>query len=221
MTTLRIRKWEVWQSYRRDRGQPPWIKVHREIMRNPDWVALNDCQRGQLVAIWLLAADRDGVIPASPELVQKLCYMHSTPDLQVFIAHGFLEPDANVTPTRRQPDANVTPTRRQGDATEAETEAEKKQRQIGASTDAPPPKKAKKKATRIPDLWRPTEEHEQRAKEAGLNLKREADKFRAHAIEKGRTAQVWNAAFTRWLMNAEEYRGESDNGNGAHWSEAL
>ena len=69
---LKIRNWERWQSYRADRGQPPWIKLHRNIMRNPDWVGLTDAQRGQLVAIWLLAADRDGVILASPQMLKKL-----------------------------------------------------------------------------------------------------------------------------------------------------
>jgi hypothetical protein len=121
--TLKIRNWEKWQSYRRDRGQPPWIKVHREVMRNPEWVMLTDAQRGQLVGIWLLAADRDGVIPASPKLIQKLCYMDSEPDLQVFINLGFIEGDVNVTPERRQ-----------GDETETETEKEKASSEASSET---------------------------------------------------------------------------------------
>lgn len=116
MTWIRIRKWDKWQTYRKDRGQPPWIKVHREVMRNPDWVALTDAQRGQLVAMWLLAADRDGVIPASPSLIKKLCYLDSEPDLQVFVRHGFIEADANVTSEWRQ-----------HDVPEAEVEAEKEE----------------------------------------------------------------------------------------------
>lgn len=105
---LKIRNWDEWQSYRSDRGQPPWIKVHRCVMRNPDWVALTDAQRGQLVAMWLLAADRDGVIPASPELIQKLCFLDSEPDLQVFMSHGFIEPDDTVASKRRQSDDKAT-----------------------------------------------------------------------------------------------------------------
>lgn len=119
MTYLRIRNWSKWQSYRSDRGQPPWIKIHRALMRDPNWVALTDGQRGQLVAVWMLAADREGVIPDSPTVLQKLCYMDTEPDLEVFIKHGFIEP-------RRQGDANVTPIRRQHDAPETETEKRKR-----------------------------------------------------------------------------------------------
>lgn len=90
MEYIAIRNWERWQSYRKDRGQPPWIKIHRRVMRNPEWVSLSDAERGQLVAIWLLAADHDGVIPASPEVVQKLCFMSKCPDFNKFSNLGFL-----------------------------------------------------------------------------------------------------------------------------------
>jgi uncharacterized phage protein (TIGR02220 family) len=108
LTRLKVANWKKWQSYRSDRSQPPWIKVHRCVMRNPEWVSLNDAQRGQLVAIWLLAADKDGVIPASPQMIRKLCFMDSDPDLQLFAELGFIESDANLTPERRQADAEVT-----------------------------------------------------------------------------------------------------------------
>ena len=57
---MRVKDWERWQTYRKDRGRPPWIKLHREVLRNPQWVMLTDAQRGQLVSLWILAADRDG-----------------------------------------------------------------------------------------------------------------------------------------------------------------
>ena len=117
---LSIRNWEKWQSYRSDRGQPPWIKLHRSLMRNVEWVTLNDAQRGQLVAMWLLAADQNGTIPASPAVLRKLCHMDSEPDLQLFESLGFIE-------TRRQRDANLTPSRRQHDRPETEEETEKEE----------------------------------------------------------------------------------------------
>ncbi|MGD9825765.1 hypothetical protein [Desulfobacter sp.] len=115
---LKIRNWEKWQSYRKDRGQPPWIKIHRCVMRNPEWVSLSDAERGQLVAIWLLAADNNGTIPASPVIIRKLCYLDNDPDINKFIELGFICEDGC------QPDASLTPTRRQHDSPETETETE-------------------------------------------------------------------------------------------------
>ena len=105
MKCLAIRHWDKWQSYRADRGQPPWIKIHRCVMRDPEWVSLSDAQRGQLVAIWLLAADRNGVIPASPQVIQKLCFMDSLPDLKLFIELDFIVDDDSVASEWRQCDS--------------------------------------------------------------------------------------------------------------------
>src|SRR5690606_20440063 len=96
---MKIRNWSKWQSYRKDRGQPPWIKLYRALLRDPDWIALTDAERGQLASIWMLAADRHGEIPNDPEIVRKLCQLETAPDLQLLIAAGFLEHDANMAPS--------------------------------------------------------------------------------------------------------------------------
>lgn len=107
MSDLYVHDWNLHQSYRSDRGQPPWIKVHRALVRSHKWLMLSDAERGQLVAIWILAADREGLVRNDAKLLQKICHMDSEPDLGRFLELGFLDPkapDAKVTPTRRQPD---------------------------------------------------------------------------------------------------------------------
>lgn len=116
MGYLAIKNWGRWQTYRADRGQPPWIKIHRILLRNPEWQSMSDSQKGQLVSIWMLAADRNGEIPDNPTMIQKLCGLDSPPDLQALISFGFIEGDAKVTPTRRQGDANVTTQMQNADA---------------------------------------------------------------------------------------------------------
>jgi hypothetical protein len=118
---LRIRKWEKWQSYRSDRGQPPWIKVHRQLLRDPNFVSMTDAERGQLMVLWIIAADREGKIPADPQMLRTLGYMSTDVCIQTFVDNGFIEPDANLTPGRRQ-----------HDAPEAEAEAEKKKHMVHA-----------------------------------------------------------------------------------------
>ena len=112
--SIRVANWERWQSYRKDRGPPPWIKIHRIVLRNTEWLQLTDAEKGHLVSIWILAADKDGEIPDCPRIIQKACGLDSPPDVVKFTELGFLvapprgQRDANVTPERRQRDANVT-----------------------------------------------------------------------------------------------------------------
>jgi len=119
MEYLKIRNWTKWQTYRSDRGQPPWIKIHRCIMRDPDWVSLSDAERGQLVALWLLAADHDGAIPTSKELIAKLCFMSGEPNLSKFADLGFIEDGW------RRDDAVVTPSVCRSDVPKAEAKEDK------------------------------------------------------------------------------------------------
>ena len=111
MNALRVANWERWQSYRSDRGQPPWIKLHRRVLRNRQWVALSDEAKGHLVSIWILAADNEGEIPDDADLIRKLCYLDNTPDIDRFIELRFIEKPKgydDLASHRRQHDANMT-----------------------------------------------------------------------------------------------------------------
>ena len=109
MTYLQVRNWSKWQSYRNDRGQPPWIKLHRSLLRDPEWIDLPDRYRAHLISIWLLAADRDGQVPNDAKVLQRLCQLDAKPNLKRLQDDGFLTPvgchsDASPTPERRQLD---------------------------------------------------------------------------------------------------------------------
>ena len=82
--------WDKWQTYRKDRGTPPWIKVHRNLMTNPEWVSLDDAEKGQLVSIWMLAADKGGQIPDDSRLIQRMAMLENAPDLEKFCKLGFI-----------------------------------------------------------------------------------------------------------------------------------
>lgn len=110
MKWLRVANWESWQTYRKDRGPPPWIKVHRRVLQNVDWAMLTDADKGALVSIWILAADKDGIVPNDSAALQRILGLGEPPNLSKFIELGFLESDG------RHDDAKVTPMRRHGGA---------------------------------------------------------------------------------------------------------
>ena len=125
MNQLKVHDWDTWQTYRHDRGRPPWIKVHRILGTSKKWAMLTDAERGQIVALWLLASDTDGILPDNAALLRKMAGMSGVPNLKKFKELRLLDgcqADAKMTPTRRQDDAKRSPTRRQLDATEVDTE---------------------------------------------------------------------------------------------------
>ena len=66
--------------------------------------------------------------------------------------------------------------------------------------------------TKLPKSWKPTEEHREQAAKSGLDLSSEAAQFRNHAEANGRTQVRWNAAFTNWLIKAEQFAKKNGNG---------
>jgi len=88
MTGYRIRNWKEYQHYR-DRN-PPWIKLHYEVMTSRDWVSLDDASRVLAVASMLIASRHDGMIPDDPEYVKRVAYLNSTPDFRPLLKCGFL-----------------------------------------------------------------------------------------------------------------------------------
>lgn len=118
MNYLTIARWDEWQTYRKDRGTPPWIKVHRNLFSNPEWSALSDSEKGQLISIWILAADKNGSIPTDGSIIQKLCMLDTLPNINKFIELGFIEPSCQPC------DYHVATTCQQSDAPETETETD-------------------------------------------------------------------------------------------------
>ena len=97
MNYLKIHDWDKWQKYRKDRGQPPWIKIYRRLLRNLKWIKLSDAERGQLVSIWMLAADHDGQIPPDPKDIKTLCHLNTLPNINKFIELGYIDNHLTTT----------------------------------------------------------------------------------------------------------------------------
>lgn len=90
----------------------------------------------------------------------------------------------------RMPDA-LQPAMLGDDLSNAEREKESKR-----DSSAP------KRASKLPDSWTPTAEHQAQAAQAGINISLEVEKMRDWALSKGETRKDWNATFRNWLRNA-------------------
>lgn len=86
---LRIIEWEKYQHYK-DRN-PPWIKLHRELLTSNTWVELDDASRLLALVCMLLAADTDNKIPLDGTFIQRRAYMKKRPDVRPLVAVGFAE----------------------------------------------------------------------------------------------------------------------------------
>ena len=139
---MKVKDWERWQTYRKDRGTPPWIKVYRNLFSNPEWYELSDAEKGHLISIWILSADKSGEIPDNPKVIQKMCALDNCPNVNKFIELGFLvsdcQPHGNhlvdkVAPNGCQHDAPET---EQSSADKSRVEAETEAKKTPASNDA-------------------------------------------------------------------------------------
>lgn len=72
-------------------------------------------------------------------------------------------------------------------------------------SDQPKKKGSARRRTQLPGHWEPTVEHVERARELGLDLKSEVERFRTHATATERLMANWNATFTMWLQNATRF----------------
>lgn len=89
MKHLAVRNWDKFQHYK-NRG-PVWIKLYTELLDRPEWLALSEVARAQLVGCWMLAAKRGNVLPARTADLRVLIGAHSAVRLDELLAGGWLE----------------------------------------------------------------------------------------------------------------------------------
>ena len=129
MNYLKIKNWDKFQTFRKDRGTPPWIKVYNSLLSNSEWVQLSDAEKGQLISMWLIASTRDGQISDCPKILRKTCMLDAEPNLQRFKDLGLL-----VGTVATISGSAVAAPRQQGDAAE-ESRVEKSRKTLRSSGD--------------------------------------------------------------------------------------
>ena len=101
---LKPKNWDVFQHYK-DRC-PPWIKLHRDLLNNRDYICLPLASKALAPLLWLLASEsKDGVFDASTEeLVFRLRMTESEviDGVKPLIDKGFFVIASGVLAERKQ-----------------------------------------------------------------------------------------------------------------------
>lgn len=85
----RVRNWSKFQHYKN--RNPPWIKLHVELLSSEDWVSLDDASKLLAIVCMVIASKNDGHVPDNPEYIQRVAYLCRKPNIKPLIECGFLE----------------------------------------------------------------------------------------------------------------------------------
>lgn len=185
---LRPKNWSEYQHYK-DRN-PPWIKLHRDLLNDRDFMCLPIASKAIAPLLWLLASEeKSGDFNANvTELAFRLRMTEKeiNDGLKPLISKGFFVNASGVLAECEQ--LAIPETER-----ETEKEVEKKPKTL-------------KTATQIPDLFIVDPDAIELAKKLGVDYELEKDKFCDYYKGQGKVMKDWSATFRNWIRNAAEYK---------------
>lgn len=192
--TYAVKNWGRFQHFK-DR-RPPWVKLYRELLDDPEWSALSPAASKVLVMCWLLASESDcGNLPTVAVMAFRFRMKESVlSECLRGLTHFLIRTDITMISPRYQDDLLETETYPR--ETEAEADA-----QPAVMT----PCKHHKRA--IADTDKPTDKHRTLAGQWGLDVGYEWGKFKNYCQANDKHYANYEAAFRNWLANSFERKG--------------
>jgi hypothetical protein len=190
---LRPKNWSEYQHYK-DRN-PPWIKLHRDLLNDRDFMCLPIASKAIAPLLWLLASEaKNGEFNA--DVVELAFRLRMTTKevndgLKPLISKGFFVDASGVLANCKQLAIPETETE-----TEREGEGEAKEKK---------PKKVEKQETQIPDDFVANATAINLAKELNISLSDEFPKFIDFHKAKGSVYKDWDAALRTWIRNSVKF----------------
>ena len=111
---LRVRNWEKFQHYKN--RNPPWIRLHRTLLRDHKFHQLTEVQQWQLVRIWLLASECENHLAWDEKWIRRAIQSSRKVDLDALLELGFLEPSVEKSLPPRSREASDVLAEREQDA---------------------------------------------------------------------------------------------------------
>jgi len=115
MQYLKIVNWEKYQHY--SKRNPPWIKLHNQLLDNYDYGCLQDASKLLLMTLYLLASRTENNIPADQNWVRTKGMLRGTINWEPLISAGFITLNGNSA-------SDSLASCKQNGGTETETETE-------------------------------------------------------------------------------------------------
>ena len=120
--TIKIKDWSKFQHFK-DRT-PPWVKLYRDILDDPDWHELDGQSAKVLTMLWLIASEDETHSGALPD-IRKLAFRLRMEENKVKqtldkLSHWLVQTDIGAISERYRSDAPETETE-----TEVETKKER------------------------------------------------------------------------------------------------
>ena len=167
------------------RENAPWIRLHRSLYRDPDFLSLSTHHRYLYTGLLQLAYDTGNrIYNDSTYLGQMLYVPHTEIDLKPLYRSGLLETtnlsrvlSEQIRTDQNRSDGEVSPT----------------------------PTKVVQRASGFPEGFQFNERAEAMAKGRGLDVHAELSAFKDRNLATGATYIDWQAAFRNWLRNAVKF----------------
>lgn len=130
MAYLSVVNWDEFQHYK-DRN-PPWIKLHNQLLENYEFECLPDASKAHLLCIWMLASRTANKIKPDPEWISRKIGANTKVDVSILVESGFLELNQedsdrlqNASTLLQTTEQNAIPEERRGEESKEEEENKK------------------------------------------------------------------------------------------------
>jgi len=88
MNYIEVVHWEEFQHYKH--RNPPWVKLHNQLLENYDYTCLPDCSKSHLLGIWMLASRTENKIPANLTWIASKIGATDPVNIDILVEASFL-----------------------------------------------------------------------------------------------------------------------------------
>jgi hypothetical protein len=198
---IRIKNWRKFQHFKNRR--PPWVKLYRELLDDPEWHDLDPAAAKFLVTLWLLASEdekQEGRLPDPKTIAFRLRLTEKEAKQRLAQVSSWLEQDDITTISPRYQDGPPE--------TETETETETYlDSTLRADHKKRRGKSGKAKTIPLPADWQPNASAIALANSLNVDLADAEARFLDYLKSSGKEYADYDAAFRNHIRNTPKFNG--------------